>query len=475
MIRAVIFDLDDTLYDQKVYLEGAFRAVGRFVGPKIGRSPEEVARTLLETARRRGSGSGRIIDEGLAVYGEQAEAVVGEAIQAFISYRPELLELYEDAKRILVDLRSRGIKIGIITDGRPEIQNAKIGALGLMGRLDALVITDEYGRDKRKPSHFAYELVLERLGVRPPEAVFVGDNPHKDFVAPRRMGMPTVRLLRGEYRGVMLDEEREADYSIVNLSELAGFLGGERRASLHRYYEHIGATETIVDTYESRLPSKMFFFRERFKAVMRASRGFGGTILDLGSGIGLYSATLRGRCVAVDLSRTFLHKARETVEETGRLSEVDFVQADAQALPFRDGGFDSVLCTEVIEHLISPANAVREIARVARPGARVVLTIPSPYSFAELERRGRKTRDGGFNDHISVLSPFDFQKLVKRNGFSVMAKSSTFLFPPLVPVSFLNRYPRVMVLFGCQRLIGKLPLLRYLGWTLIYRLRKECP
>lgn len=100
----------------------------------------------------------------------------------------------------------------------------------------------------------------------------------------------------------------------------------------------------------------------------------GQQLLDVGSGPGQYHAALRGiRVVSLDLSLGMLERARGAR-----------VQADAQALPFADGSFDRVMANHVLYHLSDMGRGLRELRRVARPGARVVIATNSRTTMRPL-------------------------------------------------------------------------------------------
>lgn len=92
---------------------------------------------------------------------------------------------------MLRELRQQGYLLGILTDGRPQGQQAKIKALGLEPYVDSIIITDTLGGTQyRKPHEKAFMLMKERLGVAAyPEMCYVGDNPSKDFTAPEKLGI----------------------------------------------------------------------------------------------------------------------------------------------------------------------------------------------------------------------------------------------------------------------------------------------
>lgn len=100
--------------------------------------------------------------------------------------------------------------------------------------------------------------------------------------------------------------------------------------------------------------------------------------LDAGCGDGRYLAALGARglrpshAAGCDLSGRIAEVAAETARRHG--VEAVTRQANLERLPYPDGSFDAVLCAQVLEHLLDPAAGMRELARVAAPGGRLVLT-----------------------------------------------------------------------------------------------------
>ena len=100
--------------------------------------------------------------------------------------------------------------------------------------------------------------------------------------------------------------------------------------------------------------------------------------LDAGCGDGRYLAAFAraadrpARIVGTDIAERILETARETIGEAG--VDAELVRANLESLPFGDGEFDLVLCTQVIEHLLEPERGVRELARVLTSGGVLVLS-----------------------------------------------------------------------------------------------------
>jgi len=198
LIRAVLFDLDDTLYDQRAWLAGAWEAVaGAAAG--FGVPAPALAAALGEIAAE-GSDRGRIIDRALERVG-WAGVPVEPLVQAFRSHTPRCLPCFPGVPAALAQLRARR-PIGLVTDGDPGIQRPKLAALDLSDAFDVVVLSDELGRQYRKPHPAPFLAALAGLGVGPGEALFVGDRPDKDVAGAAAAGMSCIRVMTGEYAGV---------------------------------------------------------------------------------------------------------------------------------------------------------------------------------------------------------------------------------------------------------------------------------
>jgi len=195
MLRAVLFDLDDTLFPQADYLAGAWRAVS-VRGIEWGIPHEAFARELKSIAAE-GSDRGRIIDRALARVG-RSDVASAPFVDVFHAYEPDMLEPYPGVAEGLVALGER-FQLGLVTDGHPAGQRAKLHALGLDRVFDVEVYSDELGREHRKPDPLPFLTALEQLGVDARDAMFVGDRPGKDLSGARAVGMQAIRVRTGEH------------------------------------------------------------------------------------------------------------------------------------------------------------------------------------------------------------------------------------------------------------------------------------
>lgn len=178
-IQAVIFDLDDTLYGEKEYIKSGFDAVAA-KHPEIDKLSEK-----LWSAFANGEPA---FDEVLG----NNDSLKKECLAIYRNHAPNI-RFYEGAEILIKKLREKNIKIGVITDGRPEGQRAKITALGLEALVDEIIVTDELGGVQfRKPCDIAFRIMQKKMNTTFEQMVYVGDNPKKDFIAPYALGMKSI-------------------------------------------------------------------------------------------------------------------------------------------------------------------------------------------------------------------------------------------------------------------------------------------
>lgn len=195
-VRSVLFDLDDTLYLQAEWLAGAWDAVARVAAAEG--ADEQVLRVNLERIASEGSGKGRIIDRALAAAG-CGGIPVAPLVAAFVQHRPDRLDLLPGVESMLTELRREGVSTAVITDGDVRTQRSKVEILGVDQLVDVIVMSDEMGRDFRKPSPRPLVVAMERLKADPGSTAMIGDRPDKDVAAARAAGVRSIRVRTGEY------------------------------------------------------------------------------------------------------------------------------------------------------------------------------------------------------------------------------------------------------------------------------------
>lgn len=195
-VRGIIFDLDDTLYSEKEYIRSGYKKIASFM--KDDTAEQKMWDFFLEGKKA--------IDFYLNE--TENEKYKDKCIEIYRNQMPDIA-LYDGIHDLLLKLREEGIKVGIITDGRPEGQRNKLAVLGLPELVDDVVITDELGGVQfRKPNDISFRIMQNRWGIPFEQIVYVGDNISKDFIAPKMLGMKSIYfnnpdgLYRSDEKGI---------------------------------------------------------------------------------------------------------------------------------------------------------------------------------------------------------------------------------------------------------------------------------
>ena len=131
-------------------------------------------------------------------------------------------------------------------------------------------------------------------------------------------------------------------------------------------------------------------YLERTELVLELFDAHGKDVLDIGCGPGVLEPALldRGcRVTAVDFSSGMIDKAREALRADPRSSNVSFLRASADALPFADASFDAVVCIGVMSYVPDTDRLLREVGRVLRPSGTGVFQAQNILSLWEIENR----------------------------------------------------------------------------------------
>ena len=239
----VAFDLDDTLYPESAFVRSGFRVVSDYLERRgiVRRPLEPDFQAAFEAGVR-----GRIFDRVLEAAGvPPTPDLIRTLVDVYRSHRlpapygrgPDglvrpAIRLFDDADRALAHLRREGLRLGLISDGPLEAQRLKVETLGLPDRLDAIVLTDQWGKDCWKPHPRAFQELARRLAVDPASCLYVADNPQKDFDGPAAAGWsPSVWIRRpdGLYRDAPLADARLVAATISSLDDLGEAIAGLSR------------------------------------------------------------------------------------------------------------------------------------------------------------------------------------------------------------------------------------------------------
>lgn len=232
--RAILFDLDDTILPGFARPDMAWREiVVALVDPARADSVVEAIRAhsrefwadaerhrqwrmTMPAARR------KIVADACAALAatdrDAPDATVAEQIaDRFTACLDDAISILPDAFHVLDELRRRGLRLALVTNGASAPQRAKIERFDLGRRFDHVQIEEEAGVGK--PEQAAYLRAMAKLGVAPSETWMVGDNLEWEVVAPQRLGIFAVWAdLHG--RGLPPGSEVRPDMIVRTLSDL---------------------------------------------------------------------------------------------------------------------------------------------------------------------------------------------------------------------------------------------------------------
>lgn len=217
-LKVIAFDLDDTLYPERMYVLSGFQAVSIWIEAEWGKPAAEVYREL-ETYFRNGV-RGDTFNRWLEAHALMTNGNLHKMVEVYRDHLPHL-KPYSDVLPSLNSLSGR-FSLALITEGYRKVQGRKIDALGIRELFGFIHIGGEEERDNWKPNPYPFRKLCDHFSVRPSQAMYIGDNPAKDFHGARKLGMSTVRMLRedGLHRQVKaMDESYEADINVRDMAE----------------------------------------------------------------------------------------------------------------------------------------------------------------------------------------------------------------------------------------------------------------
>lgn len=214
--KIIIFDLDDTLYDSRIFTFQGFWSVSIFLSKITNVDKKIIYYKILSFSKKNNKRAFNMILENLNLPKKYLVKLL-----SIYRYSNKKLFLYEDAKYLLNFLGYK--RSFLITDGNKKMQAIKIKSLKISKYFKKIFITNQYGIKNNKPSIFCFEKIRKLEKTTFNNLVYIGDNPKKDFLV-KKYGITTIRLKRGIYKKIKLENKFEADYSINNLKRLVNFV-----------------------------------------------------------------------------------------------------------------------------------------------------------------------------------------------------------------------------------------------------------
>lgn len=217
MIRAVVFDLDNTLVDFMAMKRQAINAaVDAMIDAGIGLQKSEIHQRIDAIYQERGIEFQKVFDQLLYdIFQKVDYKILSAGIIAYRRAREAALVPYPHVYMTLIELAKMGLKLAVISDAPSREAWLRLCYLNLHHIFDCIVTFDDTG--ERKPSPIPFQKVLEMLNVKGSDAIMIGDWAERDMVGAAKVGMKTVFARYGNTFGTI---ESGADYDVNDIQEL---------------------------------------------------------------------------------------------------------------------------------------------------------------------------------------------------------------------------------------------------------------
>ncbi|MEI8135171.1 MAG: TIGR02253 family HAD-type hydrolase [bacterium] len=221
MIKAVVFDLDNTLVDfMSMKKRAVDAAIDAMVDAGLELQPQEIRERIDAIYKERGIEYQQVFDDLIYnIFQKIDHRVLASGIIAYRRAREAALKPYPHVTATLMQLIRRGVKLAILTDAPSREAWLRLCYINFHHFFDVAVTFDDTG--ERKPSEKPFRMALAKLGVAPDEALMVGDWPERDIVGAKAVGMKTAFALYGNVTGT---SEHDADYQLNDISDLLNII-----------------------------------------------------------------------------------------------------------------------------------------------------------------------------------------------------------------------------------------------------------
>lgn len=214
-VRAIVFDMDNTLFD---FVKAKLRACNAVVELMGAGDGEELVKHFFS------SGHGVEDWNNIADYMEKQGVsmdIYEECCRVYDEIKLRHIDPYPGVRETLVELKNKGLMLAVVTDALNGHAMDRLQKSDLLDYFDVVVTGDMTG--KKKPEPDPIRLALERLAVDAGEAILVGDSLKRDIEAGRRLGMKTVYAAYGD-RNYFDGRKNQADYVLKEFGELLRFV-----------------------------------------------------------------------------------------------------------------------------------------------------------------------------------------------------------------------------------------------------------
>jgi putative hydrolase of the HAD superfamily len=224
LIKAVVFDLDNTLMDfMKMKKRAIEEAIPAMVDAGLEITPEMANKLIDEIYKERGIEYQQVFDDFLNKVLKKVDyKILSAGIVAYRRAREASLIAYPKVYSTLYKLLKMGIKMGILSDAPVKEAWLRLAYLNFHQIVDTVVTFDDTG--VRKPDPAPFRLLLQKLEVSANEAIMVGDWVERDIIGASQVGMKTAFARYGD---TFNTQSHNADYELNDISELIAIIQKE--------------------------------------------------------------------------------------------------------------------------------------------------------------------------------------------------------------------------------------------------------
>lgn len=217
MIKAIVFDLDNTLVDfMAMKTQAIDAAIDAMVDAGLELERTEIKERIDTIYKERGIEYQQVFDDLIfGIFQKIDHRVLAAGIISYRRAREAALKPYPHVTATLMELSRRGIKLALLSDAPSREAWLRLCYINFHHIFSNVVTFDDTG--ERKPSPKPFNKALQLLGVKPEEALMVGDWPERDIKGAKAVGMKTAFARYGDTFGTI---EHDADYELKDISEL---------------------------------------------------------------------------------------------------------------------------------------------------------------------------------------------------------------------------------------------------------------